>query len=219
MSNNSTLLQEIEEDMNRRKLEAFWKKFGPPLFIALLLIVAGTFGFNKWQEHVTHKNQEATLTLLNIINLPEPTAEKIMTETQAFRAKFPNAKQDFLAKFQEANAALANNDNTQATKIYDELSNSSSTDLILRQMATLYSIKAQMDYTDPKLLLARLQPLTEQGPWQFTAREYSGFLYLKAGEKEKAKETFAALAKEPTIVVPDVTERAQAMSQYLSESK
>jgi hypothetical protein len=88
---------------------------------------------------------------------------------------------------------------------------------MLRQLADLLSVRAQLDSGDPAVLDKRLQVLAADGaPWRYTAMEFQAFLALRAGDKGKARKIFTQLSQDSGA--PDsLSARAADMLRYLSE--
>ena len=53
MTQHNTLFQEIDEDLDRQKMEAMWKRYGSWVIIfalAIVIVTAGTVAYNSWKS-------------------------------------------------------------------------------------------------------------------------------------------------------------------------
>ncbi|RDJ92909.1 hypothetical protein B4Q13_25570, partial [Lacticaseibacillus rhamnosus] len=61
------LIQEVEEDLERQKMEAAWKKYGSWIVLAAALTVVFTGAFTAWHSYTDGKEQGETNGLVNIV--------------------------------------------------------------------------------------------------------------------------------------------------------
>ena len=108
-----------------------------------------------------------------------------------------------LARFREAKYRADAGDRPAAIALYDSLASDTAVEPMLRDLATLYSVRMQIAGGDPAALTARLAPLTEEGnPWRYSAGELTAVLALSV-----------ANARQNTVVVGSVS-KSYAMTGW-----
>jgi len=216
MTQPNTFIQEIDEDFERQKMEALWKRYGGWVItfaLAIVIVTAGTVTYNSWQSG---KQQKATDELSAILNNPDTDTNKQIEILTTFAAKNHGETQSTFALLHAASLASANSDAKKAVALYDQVANDNKADPAFRQLADLYSVQTQMDSSDPAVLEKRLQPLlADNAPFRYTAMEDAGYLALKAGNKEKAKQIFTELSQNADAP-PSLIARAGDMVRFLA---
>ena len=196
-TDGNSLLQEIDEELARQRFEAWWKKYGNLLLTCALLIVLATAGITSWKSYSLHQKQKATqayLTLLDKELNAKGEKEDLAPAYDAFAKERGGAQIAALAQFQEAGQFLKNNKKDEALKLYDSLAADKSAGQEFRQLADLLYVMTELDTGDEAALQKRLEPLVKQGPWRFLAKEFSGHLAVRVGDKARAKTIFTELA-------------------------
>ncbi len=212
----SNLLQEIQEDMQRQKMEALWKRYGGYVLAIVLVIVLVTAAYNYMKHERIQAEQTASAGLIETLNAKDKDKSTKMSALQDFAGKNPGISQAAFAQLQAAGLAVDAGDTTKAVALYDALAKDDKTDPIFRQLADLLAVQTQMDKGDPAALQERLQPLLANSAWKYTAKEYSAHLAMKVGDKVKARQLFAEL--EQDVSAPNaIAQRAKVMAQLLSD--
>lgn len=215
---HSSLLQEIEEDLQRQKYEALWKRYGRYVIGAALAIVLGTAAVTSWRNHTLAQHQAATSGLLNIVNDKALDKDKKVAALETFAAANPKASQATLARFRAAAIALKDGKTAEAMAQYDKIAADDDAEPLFRELANLLAVQAQLDDGDPAALQARLQPLlASDAAWRFTAKEYSAHLALRVGDKAKAKQLFDELTQPDAEIPATLAQRAKYMATWLGE--
>ncbi len=215
---DSSLLQEIEADLQRQRYEELWKKFGPTIIAAVLAIVLATGAGVAWRAHVTQVQQTDTDTLMTAANdLSLSPQQRIDALAKLGReAKTPGPA--VLGYLQGAAQAFDEGDVAKASALYDALANDKNvSEAVYRHYGDLLYVQSQMDAGDPAALIARLTPLQTDPVWGQMAREYTGYLTLKAGHKDEAQQIFERLATEqgPAALIA----RARDMAGWIAQTK
>lgn len=190
-------LREVDEDLQRDKLKALWARFGSLIIAAAVLLVLGVAGYEGWKawEHSQRHDEAAGLAAAEA----ELTAQRARPAAEAFDRFAADASPGFaaLARLREAAALDVAGDPAAAVAALDTLAADSRSDPLLRDLATLLSVSAQLDSGDPEALRGRLLPLAETGrPWRASARELLAVLAIRTGELEQARSTLDELAKD-----------------------
>ncbi|MDR3424011.1 MAG: tetratricopeptide repeat protein [Alphaproteobacteria bacterium] len=190
------IFAEIQEDLEREKLEALWKKYGPWVVIAALGIVLATASSTAYRSWQAQRNQRLTSALLDTTKGSADDAKNIDL-LQKFAGEYPGSVQADLALLQAGAFAVDHNDKAKAIKIFDQVAADAKANPAFRQLGDLLSVQTQLDSGDPAALSARLLPLTEEkAPWRYSALEDQAYLALRAGDKAKAKQIFTDLSQD-----------------------
>ena len=213
---DNSLLQEIDEDLQRQKLEALWKRYGHYVVAGAALIVLATALISGWRTWRIYSEQTATRGLLTIIEGRGADKTKQIESLESFARVHPGASQAWLAGLQAAAMAIKDGKTDKGIAIYDAMSKDASVEPAFRQLADLMSVQAQLDSGDPAALQARLQPFLVDGPWATSAKEFSALLALRAGDKEKAKALYTELSHDKTAPA-SLMQRAGDMLRWLNE--
>lgn len=216
----SDIIREVDEELRREDWENVWKKYGKYAIVAAVAIVAVTAAVVGWREYQVSQrlghgdNFAVAVTKVENSEIPEEAAG-VMAE---FAVGAP-AGYAALARFREAKYRADANDPVAAIALYDQLSSDSSVEPMLRDLATLYSVRMQIDGGDRDSLLARLEPLTaDSNTWRYSAREITAVLALVAGDTEAARQTYALLADD-LEAPPSLRSRATEMLRALGATE
>ncbi len=211
------ILQEIDEDLERQKIEALWKRYSVYVYVLAGAIVIGAAAMTGWHSHREQKEQKASLALIEILDDKNADTSKQIAELETFAQRNYGEAQAVIARLDAAGLAVKSGDLAKAVTLYDAVSSDTKADPFFRQLADLMAVQAQMDTADPVILQKRLQPLlADNAPWRFTAKEYAAFLALRAGDKAKAKQYFVELSQDATVP-KSLAERATDMLRYINE--
>jgi len=217
MTDINPLLQEIEEDLERKKLEAMWKAYGPWVIICAILVVIGTGGYTAWLSWRTTEHQKATAGLIDIMADTKAEDAKKISALEEFATKNPSASQATFAKLQAAGLAVKEGDKKKAVELYNAIAADQSAESAFRQLADLLAVQTQMDDGDPVSLQQRLQPLlADNAPWRHSAKEDAAFLALRAGDKPKAIQLFTELSQDASAP-RGINSRAGDMVRFLND--
>lgn len=216
----SDLIQEIEEDMQRQKVEKLWKQYGKFVIAAALAIVLATASIVGWRNYRAKVEEKATAGLMEVMDNKELEKADKIKALEDFAAGNRGESPSAMARLQAAALALKEGNKDRAVAIYDELSKDIKVDPLFSRLADLLAVQTLMDSGDPGQLQERLKPLTqENSPWINLAKEYSAHLYMKTGDKEKAKKLFQDLAQDKEVPVA-IGKRAEDMLKLIAvESK
>ena len=190
----SDIFREVDEDLRRDRAEHVFKKYGGYMVAAAVALVAGTAGYTAWRNWQQSKQQQDTAALVTAIS---QTAQGPDKGVEALAAYAGNAdpRMAALAQFNAAALLLRQGKPADAASIYDGIAANGSVDSVYRDLATLLGAMQRVETGDPAQLTAKLQPLTvDTSPWRFTARELTGVLAVRAGDKDKARGLFQQLA-------------------------
>jgi len=193
------LFQEVQEDLDRQKLEAFWKKYGFWIVLVAVGIVLSTASSTAYRTWNSRRNQTMTSALLEAARATPDTA-KSMDLFQRAAEKYQGKGHDVLALLREGSLAQSKNDKAKALSLFEKVASDAKADPAFRQLGALLSVEIQIDEGAPAELMSRLAPLAAEGaPWRFSAKEAQAYLALRMNDKAKAKEIFTSLAQTPDV--------------------
>ncbi len=191
---HNNLFQEVEEDLDRQKLEALWKKYGfwvITLAIGIVIWTASATAYRSWRA------DRAQQTTAAFLDASSAEASKSLEALQKFADAHKGADLGTLALLRAGASSADKGDKAKAIATFDAVAADAKADAVFRQLADLLSVQLQIDTGDAVVLRKRLQPLTAEGaPWRYSAFEKDGLLALRSGDKAKARQTFAALAQD-----------------------
>lgn len=215
--NENALLQEIEEDLARQRYEKLWKKWGPYIVGAGLLIVAATAGVTGYKSYKLEQAQKTTSAYVDMVLKSREAKDDLVGKFQAYGDENKGTALAAFARLKAADAALKLDKKDEAVKIYDELAVDKTVDTNYRQLADVLAVQTLLDSGDASALEARLQPLMKEDCiWRFTAKELAGYLAIRVGDKEKAKVIFGELKAMPGAP-PSITARSGDVLAWLNE--
>lgn len=208
-------IREVDEELQRDKLKALWDRFGTLIIALAVLLVVGVAGYEGWKawEH-SQRHGEAERFAAAEADL---AAQRFQPAATAFDSFAADASPGFaaIARLREAAALQGTGDAAAAAAALDRLAADAAADPLLRDLATLLSVQAQVDTGDPQTLRGRLLPLAEAGrPWRSSARELLALLAIRTGEIEQARSTLDELAKDGALPLAQ-QQRIEALRQSL----
>jgi hypothetical protein len=214
---HDNLFQEVQEDLERQRLEKLWKRYGPLVIAAAVVIVVTTAGVTQWHEWQLKKEQKATAGLVSIMDQSKADPEQEIASLESFAQKSSEETQATFARLHAAALAAKGGKKDKALQLYDAVASDPKADPSFRQFADLMWVQTQLDSGDTAVLDKRLQPLTApDAPWHFTATEYEGYVALRAGNKTKARQLFSGLAQDASAP-RTLSDRAGDVLRYIGD--
>ena len=214
---DQNLIREVDEDLERQRLEALWKRYGTFVVVGVLAIILGTAANSYRQTSEIKMHQKATGDLVVLLNATGVEQDKKIADLVAYAENNPEQTQGAFAALHAAAHYAQKGEKDKAIKIYDALAANTKTEHAFRQFADLLSVQQQMETGDIVQLQKRLEPLMARNePWRASAKEASGYLSIRAGDKAKAKEIFTELSQDASVP-PSLSARAADMLRLISE--
>lgn len=214
MQNNHdhTIFQEIEEDLQRQRIEALWKKYGSTLLSCALIIIVVTALVMGWKSYRHNHSQQDTSGLAQIVIDQEAQKPQDMIEAlMAYDKAHQGTAQSAIARLYAAQEAATQSQTAKALELYDSVASDQKIPAVYAQLANLLYVLTDMDEGEPAKLEARLQPLMQKDViWRFMAYELAGHLAYHAGDLAKAKALFVELINMDGVP-PGIMKRASDM--------
>lgn len=208
------VFEEVEEELRADRWRALAKKYGPYAAAglgAIVLIVAGVWGFEAWSQAATAKASAAYDQGMQALERGDPVAADTLFETAS---KSGSRAYKALALMQRAGIAVGKDDTDKAVEYLDAAAKAAPGEM-LADAARFKAALALMDTAPYADLEKRLTPLTEEGrAYRSLAREALAMAKLAAGKTQEARGDFVVLTLGQDV--PDgVRTRAQAAIQLI----
>ena len=207
------IFNEVDEELRRERLKAFWQRYGGVVIgLALLIVIAvGGWRTSEWWE--AKKAAEAGAVFEQAVTL---ASEGKYDEAEASFARIAsdNTAYRVFAKLRQA-AEMARRDRDGAVKIYDEVVGQSGIGQPLQDLARIRGGMLLLDTATLTEMRARLAPAAEDGRvFRHSARETMAFAAWKASDATAVKQWYNAIVADPEtpLGVRTRTEMLMALS-------
>lgn len=198
--NNDAFFREVDEELRREQLGSFWRSYGLPIAIAIVVGLLALGGWLFWQHQQTKQAGAASEQLSQAmadVGQGKPAAAKpaldalAQGDSPAYRAA---------ARLTEAAVALEKGDVKAAVAGYQAVIDDKAAAQPLRDLALVRQTAAQFDTLQPAEVVARLKPLAVAGnPWFGSAGEMTALAYAKMNKPELAQPIFEAIGKDEAV--------------------
>jgi hypothetical protein len=186
----SDFLREIDEDLRRDRLAAFWHRFAPLLVGILVLGVIAT-GVWRYTEHRhIQAAQAAGASFESALALAREGKGEEAGRALATLAEGAPGGYRTLARMRAA-GELAVRDPEQGLEAWRSLAREAELGPVFQDLARLRAGFILLDRAPYAEFAREIEPLAgPQGPWRHSARELLGVGAIKAGEVEAAGRWF-----------------------------
>lgn len=197
---NEAFLREVDDELRRDQLVGFWERYGKLAIGGLIAFLVALAGFLFWQNRreenagLAGEKMQAALDSLadgNKAAAAAPLAQLAQSDRPAYAT---------LARFEQADLALARKDQKGAAAIFAGVASDASLAKPFRDLALVRQTSAEYDSLKPQAVIDRLRPLAVAGnPWFGSAGEMVGVAYLRSGRRDLAGRMFGAIARDPQV--------------------
>lgn len=209
------LMREIDEAVRQDDTLEFFQKYGVALGGALVLLLAGMFGYWWWdstREAELESQSEAIVSALDSVDAgdfagaDEKVAGLIENGSDGART---------VARMLQAAAALEQDEPAKAAELYAAIVADEQAPQPLRDLALIREVSLTFDDREPSDVISRLAPLAVPGNAYFgSAAELTAIAHLEAGNRQEAGVLFSEIAKDEDL--PEtLRERARQMAGLL----
>ncbi len=200
------IFDEVNEDLRAERAQRLLKRYGGLIVAAVVLILAGTGGWEAWRWYQARQDTAAASAFIAASTLadalpPGADAAASAPAIAAFEKVIGTAPVGYrsLARLRLAALQAGAGKAGDAEATWNALAQDGDADDLLRGLANLFWAQHGIDKGDPALIEARLKPLTEAGnPWHQIAQEYLALLDIRTGKTEEARAVLRPLASDPT---------------------
>ncbi len=212
---NEQFAREVDEELRREEALALWKRWGK---VIVGVIVVGLLAFAGWLYWQSHREAQAgeqgvkfnqaieTLSANQPAKAAPALAELATSGTEGYAS---------LAKFTQADIALAKQDLKGAAKLFADVANDSSIEQPLRDLALVRQTNAEYDSLQPQVVIDRLRPLAVKGNAFFgSAGEMTAIAHLRMNRRDLAGRLFGEIARDEGVP-SSIRQRAVQMAGVL----
>jgi hypothetical protein len=223
---DDSLIREVNEDLQRERLQKLWEQYNGVILAVAAAIVIGVGGY-KWVEQRRY-NEAATqgaryATVVRDLTLPAGAPDKATKAAEAERVLASIAKESggygTLARLRQAAQDVSAGKSAEALATYEALADDRSIDILFSDYARLQTAMLKVDTSSWTDMKNRLNDLTnEANVWRHSAREVLGLAAMKAGENVAAREAFEKLVADRSTP-PSIAERTRILLGLITEAE
>lgn len=216
MSNTDSFIDEVSEEVRRDRMFALWKRFGPLVIGAIVVIVIGA-GVMTWLDYQAGETARREGGAILAASGEEP-AEAAAT-LESFAAGGAEAGPAALATLRAAGLYAAAGDTAKAAAAYEAAAADEAIDDALRDFAAWRAVMVGASTMDAASLAAALKPLAEgNGAYRLMALEARGVALLGAGDREGAVASLRAVTDD-AATPGGLRQRAEAVLTALGANE
>jgi hypothetical protein len=211
----SDIFREVDEDLRRENAAKLWKKYGGVVIGIAALIVFAVAGFVAWEEWQRRARAADSATYLAAIDLARDNRTDEAIAAFGGLATGGTAGYAVLSRLAEAGLRAEIGDGDGARAAYLAVADDRGTPRVYRDLAALLWAMHGLENEGPDRLIERLRPLAaHDSPWRHSARELLALAYVRAGDRERAREVLTELTADP-YAPGSARERATEMLEVL----
>ncbi len=194
---NDTFLREVEEELRSDRVRDLWRRYGPILIggaVGVVLIVAINEGWQWWQNYNSSQSSDRYYAAVDLVDKGD-----VAGATTALDEVIASGHGGYpaLARFKQAGLLASQGQNAEAVAAYDALASTESNPR-LRELALVLAAGLLVDTGSLADVESRVGALVEGSPLRNSAREYIGLAAYRAGDLDKAADSFGAVIADPT---------------------
>ncbi len=211
MAESDSFIQEVSEEVRRDRMYAVWRRYGPWLIAAIVLVVLFAAGKGWWENKVESRKAELGGALLeaDAVENPEDAAKAFLAIAEEGEYQYP-----IIARLRAAASLAAAGKIEEAQAQYDAIKAIDGIDPRFRDLAELRTVMLMSERMEADEMLDRLGPLTVDGSvWRLPALEYEAAAHLKNGEPKQALASLRTL-----VELPELPPAAQGRAAELIEA-
>ena len=187
-------IREVDEELKEEKYSKLWKKIGPYVISFAAGIVLFTSGVVGWGSYSEKKKQMLGDDFTAAVDLIKE--DDIDTALIALERITDKASDGYvtMAKMKKAAILIEKKEIDEGLAIYEDLEKTA-VDQSFKDMSSILFILNAIDYRSSDELITRVDRLTLNSSWKFSALELKGFIFLKDKKYDEAKEIFNEIIK------------------------
>ena len=208
-------VREVDEAVRQDDMMGAMRRFGIPLLIAVVVVLAGLGGWLWWRnnqaETLGRQGEDLALALDQVQAGRFDTGSKSLEPLAAKPATGIGA----VAAVMRGAIAEEQGKRADAVRQFAAVSGNADAPQAVRDLATVREVAAGFETFSPQQVIDRLKPLAVPGnPWFGNAGELVGMAYLKQGKRELAGPMFASIARDEKVP-PTLRRRARQLAGLL----
>ena len=197
---DEVLMREIDEAVRKDDVEQFAKKYGVAIVGVLTLGLLGFGGYLFWDGQREAALEAESESLVSAIDSTQAQdfAGAVEKVDPLLGSDTPAARTS--ARLLKAGAALEDNQIGEAVALFKQVADDPEAPPALRDLARVREVATNYDDREPAEVIELLKDLAVPGNAFFgSAGELTAIAHLEAGDRAKAGEMFAQLAKDETV--------------------
>lgn len=207
------IFREVEEEVRKEELEAWWKRYGDYVIAGVAAIIIGVSGYELWQRYEDGERAKASSSFNATIDLMRRDPASAVDSLDQLARTAPKGYAT-LAKLQEADALLMRGDSAKAVEIYKTVMNSNAGEISnAARIRAAWALVETAQRSELQSLLGTLADPTS--PWKAMAREVLAYSDYRAGALKQAGTEFKAIAGD-TSASPGLRARARVMAALIA---
>ena len=206
-------IREVDEELQEEKYAKIWKKIGPyviSLAIGIVLFTSGVVFWNKYTENKKQKLGDDFTAAVELIKEEDYDTALIALERITDKASDGYVT---MAKMKKASILIQKKQILEGLEIYEDLERTAF-DQSFKDMSTILFVLNAIDHKSSEILLNKIERLTKNSSWKFSALELKGFILFKEKnfpESKKIFNTIIEMGNAPTTLAS----RARDMVDFL----
>jgi len=206
-------IREVDEELQEEKYAKIWRKIGPYVISLAIGIVLFTSGVVFWNNYTEDKKQKLGDDFTAAVELIKE--EDFDTALIALERITDKASDGYvtIAKMKKASILIQKKQILEGLEIYEDLEKTAF-DQSFKDMSTILFVLNAIDHKPSDILLDKIERLTENSSWKYSALELKGFILLndkKFAESKKTFNTIIEMGNAPTTLAS----RARDMVDFL----
>ena len=206
-------IREVDEELQEEKYAKIWRKIGPYVISLAIGIVLFTSGVVFWNNYTEDKKQKLGDDFTAAVELIKE--EDFDTALIALERITDKASDGYvtIAKMKKASILIQKKQIMAGLEIYEDLEKTAF-DQSFKDMSTILFVLNAIDHKPSDILLDKIERLTENSSWKYSALELKGFILLndkKFAESKKTFNTIIEMGNAPTTLAS----RARDMVDFL----
>ncbi len=208
-------VREVDEELQKDKLQDAWDRFGKPLVALIVAVLLGWAGWIYWNTRVDaaagEVGEKLTLAVDTLAAGSDSGVSAKLVEVNSSDATGFHGPAGLTA----GSLALQQGDIKAAADTFGKVAANADAAQAWRDLALIRQTSATFDTLKPEEVVARLKPLAVPGaPWYGSAGEMTAMAYVKMNKPEMAGKMLAELAKDegvPETIRSRASEKANAL--------
>ena len=187
-------IREVDEELKEEKYSKLWKKIGPYVIsfaAGIVLFTSGVVGWDSYSEKKKQKLGDDFTAAVDLIKEDDIDTALIALERITDKASDGYVT---MAKMKKAAILIEKKEIDEGLAIYEDLERTA-VDQSFKDMSSILFTLNAIDHRSSDELIARVDRLTLNSSWKFSALELKGFIFLKDRKYDEAKEIFNEIIK------------------------
>lgn len=208
MSDRDTFIDEVSDEVRRDRMFALWRRWGPYVIGAIVVIVAAAGG-KAWMD--AESKQEARRAGAAMIASTEIAPTEAAAALTTLAEQTGNKGAAALARLRAAGVMAAGGEAARAQAAYGVIADDTSIEPIFREFAAFRAVMAGAPGMAPAALAEALEPIADgNGAFRLLALEARGAALLGAGDLTAAEDVLRAVAVDEATP-PGLRQRVEAV--------